>query len=291
MKITNQMGLPKQFKQIADTFYQYKDKQYSVTSILNSTREVMLKRRYNDEIEQDVSDMIWALMGQGLHSIMQNYKKQDDEFTEEKLIVELDDGYKLSGIFDLYSVGQKLVTDYKTTSTWTVIYKSNYEEWRKQLLIYAWMIRKIGFECDRGQIIAMMRDWQKSKAQFDHNYPQTQVQVFAFEFTNDDFNSIEKWIKERFEELKKYENVPDEELPECSAEDRWNKGNKYAVKKSGNKRALKLYDDLEQAKIHVSQNPDELEIEVREGEDTKCLNYCSVNKWCLYYQKKYGSVS
>ena len=291
MKITNKMGLPEQFNQIADTFYQYKDKQYSVTSILNSTREVMLKRRYNDEIEQDVSDMIWALMGQGLHAIMQNYKEQDDELTEEKLIVELDDGYKLSGIFDLYSAGQKLVTDYKTTSVWSVIYKSNYEEWRKQLLIYAWMLRKLGFECDRGQIIAMMRDWQKSKAQYDVNYPQTQVQVFSFEFADDDFGFIEKWIKERFEELKKYENVPDEELPECSAEDRWNKGNTYAVKKKGNKRALKLYDDLEQAEIHVSQSPDELELEVREGEDTKCLSYCSVNKWCPYYQKKYGSVS
>lgn len=290
MIITNNAGLPNVFMDIAKNHYKYTPKRYSVTSILNSTREVMLKRRYNDEIVQDCSDLIWSLFGSSVHKMLESYQEDEDEFKEEKLVVKIDD-YELSGIFDLYSVGQKMVSDFKTTSVWNCIYKSSYEEWRKQLLIYAWMLRKLGFECDKGQIIAMMRDWQKSKAQYDANYPQTQVQAFSFEFTDDDFGFIEKWIKARFEEIKKYESVPDEELPECSAEDRWNKGDKYAVKKKGNKRALKIYEDLDQAKIHVSQNPDELEIEVREGEDTKCLNYCSVNKWCPYYQKKYGSVS
>ena len=44
MKVTNIFKLPNAFEQLAQDFYQYKDKQFSVTSILGSTRELLLKK-------------------------------------------------------------------------------------------------------------------------------------------------------------------------------------------------------------------------------------------------------
>lgn len=63
----------------------------------------------------------------------------------------------------------------------------------------------------------------------------------------------------------------------CTDEERWHKPDKWAVKKPGNKRALKLHDTREAAMAHAGTT---LEVEYRPGEDTKCLKYCSVAQFC-----------
>ena len=137
----------------------------------------------------------------------------------------------------------------------------------------------------------MLRDWQKSKAKFDKSYPQFQVQKINFKFTEGDFEFIENFIKERFLELKKYEDVPDEELPMCTDEERWREPTKYAIKKKTNKKASKLHDTLEEAEAHLENLEKEYkgqyEIEVREGSDKKCLEYCSCCEFCPYYKENY----
>ena len=60
MKITNKLNLPQPFVDAVTREYQYKDKQYSVTSLLKGTCQTLLERRHADEIEQDVSDMVLA---------------------------------------------------------------------------------------------------------------------------------------------------------------------------------------------------------------------------------------
>ena len=66
---------------------------------------------------------------------------------------------------------------------------------------------------------------------------------------------------------------------------------KYAVKKSGNKRALRVYDSLEEAERHINSIKEEerknFEIETRLGEDRRCLNYCSCCHFCSYYRDRY----
>ncbi len=61
MKITNKMNLPKPLVDAVTREYTYKPKQYSVTALLKGACQNVLERRYADYIEQDVSDMIWAL--------------------------------------------------------------------------------------------------------------------------------------------------------------------------------------------------------------------------------------
>jgi hypothetical protein len=298
MPLTNKMNLPAPIYNALNSDYQPKLHQYSVTTILNPIRQVILKRRYNDKIEQDCSELIWALFGTSFHAILEKAKEEDTQFKEEYLKQDLNvicdelKGYILSGKADLIDVATKTIIDYKTTSTFKVL-KKDFEDYRLQLLIYAWLFKQLGFEINKGEIVALLRDWQKSKAKFDKDYPQFQVQKIQFKFTEKDFEFIEDFIKERFIELKKYENIVDEELPICTDEERWREPTKYAVKKKANVKASKLHDTLEEAQKHLEnlENKEECkgqyEIEVREGTDKRCLEYCSCCEFCPYYIKNY----
>ena len=237
MKINNKLNLPQPFVSAVTKEYEYKDKQYSVTTILKDVREILLTRRHNSEIEQDVADMIWLIFGTAVHKVLEDSKEADTELKEEHFVEEVQNGYKLSGQADLYNAETKMVTDYKTCSVWKVI-NDDWEDYRKQLLMYAWAFIKMGFEVDKGQIVAVIKDYSKTKAKVDNNYPQYPVYKKIFEFTENDYKKIEEFIKQRFNEIERHENTPDDELPICSKEARWNDGDKYAVKKKGDRKSV-----------------------------------------------------
>ena len=289
MKITNKMGLPKPLVDAVTREYEYKPKQYSVTALLKRACQNVLERRYANYIEQDVSDMIWALFGSAVHSILENSQEEDSQLKENYLICEVN-GYKLSGIFDLYDEATKTVTDYKTASCWKVIY-NDWEDYRKQLLMYAWMLKKIGFECDKGEIVAFLKDHSKTKAKLDAKYPQLPVYRVQFKFTEKDFEYIEKFIIERFIDISVAENTDTEKLEPCNEEQRWFTGNKYAVMKKGSKRAMRVVDSEEEARNYMDWkgvNDDKHYIEKREGENKKCEEYCNVAQYCPFYRKLKG---
>jgi len=287
VKITNKMGLPKAFVEMAKSDYRYKDKQYSVTSLLKGTREAVLQRRYHHEIEEDVADMIWMLWGQAVHHILEQQQEEDCELKEEYLKVPISHGYTISGLFDLYNHKQQKITDYKTASVWKVVHE-DFEDWRKQLLIYAWMMRKTGFEATQGEVVALLKDHSKSKAEREKGYPQHPVYRKTWKFTEQDFLDIEEWLFHKFEEIQESEWLPDDQLPLCSPEERWAEPDKYAVMKKGRKSALRVLDTEEEARKWMEKNGKGEWIEHREGTDKKCANYCRVNQFCSYYQEKYG---
>ena len=286
MKINNKLNLPQPFVDAVTKEYEYKEKQYSVTTILKDVREILLTRRHHNEIEQDVADMIWLILGTATHSILENSQEADTEFKEEHFVEEVQNGYKLSGQADLYNAEEKMVTDYKTCSVWKVIY-DDWEDYKKQLLMYAWVFKKMGFEVEKGQIVAIIKDHSKTKAKVDSSYPQYPVYKKVFNFSEQEFKEIEEFIKDKFTQIEKYEKTADDQLPLCTEESRWNDGDKYAVKKKGNKRALRVYDTLKEAEEHLKQD-DNLELEIRKGEDKKCLEYCSCCEFCSYWKENYG---
>lgn len=79
MKITNKLGIDKLVEKAATSDYQYKPKQYSVTSILTDPKDIILKRRHNNEIVKDVSEMSWLLFGTAFHEFME---RQEDDYVE-----------------------------------------------------------------------------------------------------------------------------------------------------------------------------------------------------------------
>lgn len=283
MKLTNKLNLPTPFVDAVNQEYRYKDKQYSVTSLLKGTCQTILERRHQDNIEQDVADMVWMIFGSAVHSLLEHSREEQHQLKENHLTVPVGD-YILSGIFDLYDEKEKKVTDYKTGTVWKVIY-DEFDDYRKQLLMYAWMLQKIGFECDNGEIVMFLKDHSKTKAVTDPDYPEYPVYTKSYHFAEKDFADIEAYIKGKFAEISRAEILPDDQLPTCSEEERWHKDDKFAVMKQGRKTAVKLFTDQDEAQERANELGKGYFVEFRPGEDGKCEKYCPVNKYCPFYQK------
>ena len=283
MIITNKLNLPSPFVSLAQRDYVYEPNEYRVTSLLKGIRETILERRHHKEIERDVSDMVWLLFGTAVHGILEKHQELGHELKEERIKVPIGD-YILSGQFDLYNDETKIVTDYKTASVWKIIF-GDFEDWRRQTLIYCLMLRKIGFDAQGGQIVAFLKDHSKRDAKIKSDYPQFPVQVVKFDFTDDDFKECEEWLMARFEEIAAAEKLPDDELPICTPDERFNSGDKFAVMKKGRKTALRVLDTMEEAEQWKAENGGD-EIVIRPGEDKKCLDYCAACEFCSYYKEK-----
>ena len=283
MKITNKMGLPQAFVEMATSDYVYEPNEYRVTSLLKGIRETILERRYSKEIEQDVSDMIWLLFGTAVHGVLEHHKEGENEIKETRLKIPIGD-YILSGQFDLYNANTKTITDYKTASVWKIIY-GNFEDWHRQLLIYAHMMRSIGFEVEKGEIVALLKDHSKRDAKQKADYPQLPVKKITFKFNEQDFDDIKDWLSKKFAEIAEAEKLPDDELPLCSPEERYNSGDKFAVKRKNRKTALRVLNSKEEAEEWMKNNGGDY-IEVRPGEDKKCADYCSVCEFCSHYKNR-----
>ena len=288
MKITTKLNLPDMLVRAVEKDYQYRDKRYSITSLLDPDRVLMLKRRHNDEIEQDVSECIWMLFGTVTHYALETgIECRENEYVEEHLEYTFPSGYTLSGIIDHV---EDYIDDYKTTSVWTVIYGSNNEHWKKQLQMGAYLhYKEHGNWISKGRIIAILKDFNKKDSLSKDNYPTLPVQVIEFDLGTPE--EIEEWIVKRFKRIQYLEGLNDMDLPLCNMEERFNTGDKYAVKKKTNKTAFRVFDTLDEARellIELEMKyPNVYEIEERIGEDKKCKDYCNCCQFCPYYLEHY----
>lgn len=286
MNYTNELGLPQPFVEAVKSKHTYKPNRYSVTEVLGGTCEAVLKRRHQSEVTEDVSSMLWAILGTAVHKVLESAESGPEQHQEQWLCVKVG-GYELSGIFDLYDESTGTVTDWKVTSVYTVLF-GDFEKWRKQTLAYCWMLRQKGFNAHRGQIVAMLRDHNMRKARTEKDYPPHPVFVIEWDFTEEDFKSIENEIWWWFAEVSHEETVEDDYLEPCSPEQTWHKPDKWAVMKDGRKRAVRVFEDEEEA-VELLNRLKETDkghhIEFRKGEDTRCQSYCSVAEWCPYGRK------
>ena len=133
MKITNKFGMPQPFVDFAINDKYSKGKaDISVTTLIDSPKIRLMKEKHDHEIEVDAVDMVWALFGTAVHSVLENSKQSSDVITEERLYQEID-GWVLSGAVDRQEIKDDQITivDYKVTSVWSVIYGK--PEWENQL--------------------------------------------------------------------------------------------------------------------------------------------------------------
>nr|DAJ16939.1 MAG TPA: Exonuclease [Siphoviridae sp. ct5YG1] len=227
--------------------------------------------------------MVWLLFGTAVHGVLEQHQETGTQFKEERIKVPFEE-YVLSGKFDLYDAETKVVTDYKTASVWKIIF-GDFSDWRRQTLIYCYMLRRIGFDAQGGEIVAFLKDHSKRDAKVKAGYPKFPVQTVKFHFTDDDFVECEDWLRARFTEIRAAEKLDDADLPVCTPDERFNSGDKYAVMKKGRKTALRVLDSQEAAEQWKADNGGDY-IETRLGEDKKCADYCSACEFCNYYQER-----
>jgi hypothetical protein len=104
----------------------------------------------------------------------------------------------------------------------------------------------------------------------------------------EDIVNITAWLFERVNLIHEFSNpaYTDDTLPECTDEELWRKGDKYAVMKPGRKTALKVFDELAMAKEYITTNNlNDCTVEHRKGAVARCNPYCLVRKWCNQYQR------
>jgi len=283
MKITNKHNVPETLVALASREYYSKGKaDYSVTEIISPPRIQRLRKKHYEEMEQDVSDMLWSLLGSALHVVAERGQR-DGYTTEERLFVEID-GVTLSGAIDIQKSTPEgiLITDYKFTSAWAI--RQDKFDWEAQQNIYAWLVRKVKKTPVVGvQICALIRDWSRREAAVKADYPQAPIQVLDLPLWDDE--RAEAYILDRLNAHRASKVSADwgEELPPCSDEDRWMRDTQYAVKREGRKTAIRVLDSEEEAKALAEKEKGF--VEIRKGEPIRCVNnFCGVNQWCSQYQ-------
>ena len=85
MKITNIHNMPDMLVRAVEREYVYRDKRYSITSLLEPPRIIALKRRYNEKIEQDITDCIFMLLGTKTHFELENIELKEKRRWLEQL--------------------------------------------------------------------------------------------------------------------------------------------------------------------------------------------------------------
>jgi hypothetical protein len=258
-----------------------------VTTLNNPPRIRQLSVRHCNEIEEDVSEQLFRVLGDAVHYILAK-TEQNKKLIEEKL-TEVVDGITLVAKPDLYDDELKTIEDYKITTVWSV--KSIKQDWLTQLNCYSWMLTKAGFEVKKAYINAILKDWSKNeKLRFGRDYPE--IPFKRIEVPLWSFETQDKYIKDRIALYKSTLNLSDIDLPICSSEERWASPDKWAIHKNKNKTAKKLCSSYEEACEYVSKIKDtknKYNIIKREGNDIRCTGYCSCNSFCSFYNEKYGA--
>lgn len=282
MKLTNKYNLPDTFVNVIERPTYTKGKAHlSATEIINSPRIVVLKHKHWDDIEQDASEMVWALFGSAVHGILE-HGKGENHIVEERLHTEVD-GWRISGAIDLQEVHEDgiIIKDYKVTGAWAVMNEK--QDWHDQLNIYAWLVEKVKKQPIKGlQIVAIVRDWSSRDASTKETYPQSPVAVIDIPLWT--FEEREAFINKRvhLHAAAYFDSESGEDMPECTSEEMWEKQTTYAVKKEGGVRAKSVHKTREEAEAALP--PKGYFIEVREGERTRCEKFCQVSGFCNQYQ-------
>lgn len=273
MIYTNKLNLPSVFTKIASSKEPIPHR-YGITELLGSTKEIKLTRKHWNDIEIDVSDCVNMLFGSAVHKVFE----ENSCYEESEVKYEVQFGNDIVvGIADV--VKDDEISDYKTATT----SKKDYKDYEEQIMAYALLrFKKTGYITRKGKAIVLFKDWSKIKAASGGNYPQSPIYVHMFDIQDSDYDYIENKIKNKLNILNS-DNIID-----CTEEERWYTGTKYAVYKNvSDKKALYVTDNEEDAHNYITNKCNgAAEIQIRRGEYLKCKHYCNCNKFCDQWRKE-----
>jgi len=287
MIITNKLNLPEAFVKAISNTRHNAEKTLSATTLLKGAKEIILTNRHFDEIEIDASEEVWAVFGTAVHSVLEH--QEDDAFKEEKfeLPFEHSPTWKITGKVDRYNMATETIEDWKTASVWKVI-KKDFQEWRMQGYIYAWLLKQNGLNVRHIRFVALLKDHSKTEAKRNPDYPQEPVYIYEYDVNETEMEGAITMAVNKGLKVLEYYETPDDEIPECTEEERWTTPAKWAVMKEGRKTAVKLFDKEEDALNFIDELEKEKDkhfIEERKGQNKKCDDYCPCAAFCSYYKQ------
>lgn len=309
--------------------YDAGDSTISVTSLIKPPQIRQLELRHDDRITVDVVDRVPALIGSVTHALLERATGREPEqilnrllelstgnddpvvklrrirsailehleppitpgqpIVERRLYYECR-GWLVGGKMDLIACkpGSQdyILTDYKGTSTWTYIFGGR-KEWEAQLNLYGFLARCHGIHPVGLQVVMWFRDWHASQVGRQSGYPPAPFVPVDIPQWSD--SQCRAYVDERVALHQAAADLPDAELPPCTAEERWERGETWAVKKKGNKRAMRGglcgSRDEAQALLEAQEKPGSFEIEHRPATPNRCLKVCSGAPFCHQWQR------
>jgi len=292
MNITNKFDLPLGIVDaIKNREYSKGEADISVTSLLMPPQMYRLLALHGKDIEVDASENIWALFGTAVHHIL-SLSAPEDAIQEERFYLKIAD-WILSGQPDIYRKSAKLIEDYKVTSVYKV-QAGDYEDWAFQLNCYKLLLEAKDYPVEQLRIVAIMRDWSFKEARSGRiqDYPKTQVQSISIPVWKpiDTLLEIAKRIKGHQAVL----GLNREQLPQCTAEDRWAGQSSYNLvnpdKPNYVYRAYPYDESIEgddkraetEALITLaSMKTAGYKVQRREGFNMRCEYFCPVREVCF----------
>jgi hypothetical protein len=208
-------------------------------------------------------------------------KSNTYDLVEKRLFLQIS-GWTISGKFDTLLLDDaRILSDYKFTTVWKVKDLQCPPEWEAQINVLAEILITNGIEVKSGRIIALLRDWTKTEAERNPDYPTSQVVPLDVPLwaRADRIEFIERKVAEH--------QAARQSLPLCSDSDRWMKAAKWAVMKEGRARAVKLFNSEGEAMVWMSGQKDSraLSIEHRPSEPQRCKFYCGAAPYCTQWQE------
>jgi len=271
--ITNKHGLPEALVRAVTNDPYTGGGDISVTKLIDAPQKRALWLQHQDAIEEDVSERIWSLLGQAVHHILE--RAGTDTLVEQRLFAEVL-GWTLSGQFDRLHLGSRTLSDYKVTTT----YKAKGDDsWTRQLNVLRWLGVQNGLEVDRLEIVVIFRDFRRSEAERNPDYPAQAVKVIEVPVWP--LDETEAYVRER---VRLHQVAQQGEMSPCTDEERWHTGDKWALMRPGAKRALRVLD----AKPDII--PAGTMVEYRPGRYRRCEQYCEVAPFCPQWQATQSST-
>lgn len=279
MKLTNKKGYPdiivEAVAHLNSKYSRGVGADISVTELISAPLQRLLKKKYYDEITEDVEDRIFSFYGSLAHELLENIQSESVLYKEQRLFMEFG-GMTLSGQFDLIykDKGKVCLADFKFTSKYAVKDGCK-KDWERQLNIYKYMFEnthKDNLKIEKLEIIAPIRD----AIFLDDKITVLPVKSYKS-------YKIKEYIEKQIAFHKICEDEITGQIPECTPEERWQDPEKFAVMIPGAKRSLKNHDSRCSAEAHASKIEDGY-VEIRPAENKKCSRYCNVSKWCWWWQ-------
>lgn len=275
----------------------------SVTSLIDSPRAKLLTARHDDKITEDVSNLLWSFFGNMGHLIAERNASLGS-MPERRFILN-HMGKEISFKPDLLerdpqNFNKFHLNDFKFTSVYALKNALNGNpkiEWVKQMNVYVWALKRLGYIVSKIHLHIIARDWRASESQREQNYPPQQCGVVEVPIWED--KVVEEYINERIQLFIESEDKLDDDLPYCTDDERWADPDRFAVVKktsksspiTGYRKALPKaghFLNRSEAQMFMQNRKDkhELQIEFRRGESRRCQRgYCKAAPFCNQFKE------